>query len=159
MKNKEQRESLLLMNLTKLLPYSLICHVENDEDLYVLHGLVCEDMEWYAELWPYGISNKVIERANIKKIKPYLQPIDKLSEYEKDMFVQLQNNVIYNNSKTGIEFACDWLEWCYYHQIDIHNLILQGLALDGTELSENIFRYLDNPNMDLINIYLNNKSR
>jgi hypothetical protein len=41
-------------------------------------------MEWYAELWPYGVSDKVIERANIKKVKPYLQPISKLSEYEKE---------------------------------------------------------------------------
>lgn len=47
-------------------------------------------MEWYAELWPYGILEEVIERVNIKKLKPYLQPINKLSEYEKDMFVLLQ---------------------------------------------------------------------
>lgn len=155
MKNKEQQESLLLMNLTKLLPYNLICHVENDENLYVLHGLVCEDMEWYAELWPYGIFEEVIERVNIKKLKPYLQPINKLSEYEKDMFVQLQNHVIYNNSKTGIEFAFDWLEWCYYHQIDIHNLISQDMALDGTVLQENIFKHLADPDLDFIKIYSN----
>ena len=153
MKNKEQQESLLLMNLTKLLPYNLVCHVENDENLYVLHGLVCEDMEWYAELWPYGILEEVIERVNIKKLKPYLQPINKLSEYEKDMFVTLQNNVIYNNSKTGIEFAWDWLEWCYYHQIDIHNLISQDMALDGTELHEDIFKYLSDPDLDFIKIH------
>lgn len=52
MKSKEQQESLLLTNLTKLLPYNLVCHVENDENLYVLHGLVCEKI--WSGMLNYG---------------------------------------------------------------------------------------------------------
>ena len=48
MENRTNRElDILLEDLFKRLPYNIICKVEDLEGLYVLHGLVCEDLECF----------------------------------------------------------------------------------------------------------------
>jgi predicted alpha-1,6-mannanase (GH76 family) len=73
----------------------------------------------------------------------------------------MQDNTLYNNTKTSIVFANSWLEWCRYHQIDVDDLISQGLAFDGTKLEEDIYQYMDEPLLDieikLYDVYLKEK--
>lgn len=149
----EKQLEKLVSNLCKLMSSGVICHVDGYNGLYVLNGLKCEDLGWYADFWSYTPNEKgditTLSKIDVKLVTPYLKPIDKLNEFEKYVFCRMQDNTIYNNTKTGIEFANSWVEWCYYHQIDVDNLISQGLAFDGTKLEENIYQYMDEPLLDI----------
>lgn len=142
----------LVLKLCKSMPYGVICHVDGYNGLYVLHGLKCENMVWYADFWSYNPKpNKLdtLSKIDVKLVTPYLKPIDNLNDFEKYVFCEMQYNTIYNNTKTGIEFANSWLDWCYYHQIDVDNLISQGLAFDSTKLEEDIYPFMDEPLLDI----------
>lgn len=135
MENRTNRElDILLEDLFKRLPYNIICKVEDLDGLYVLHGLVCEDLEWYAELWSYNDFEYNISKISMKKITPYLKPIESMTENEKILFCRKQDNALYNQTKSGLEYAKEWIFWCYENHYDIDNLIPKGLALDGTKL-------------------------
>ena len=166
MKNRTERDlGILMEDLFKRLPYNIICKVENLKGLYVLHGLVCEDLEWYAELWSYNDFEYNISKISIDKITPYLKPIESMTENEKILFCHKQDNTLYGQSKTSLEYAKEWVTWCYENHYDIDNLIGKDLALDGTklgihdfdsvyeDLSDEIFHNLKNIDEEFIARY------
>jgi hypothetical protein len=160
----EKQLETLVSNLCKGMLYGVICHVDGYNGLYVLNGLKCEDLVWYADFWSYNPKQNDVDtlsKIDVKLVTPYLKPIDRLNDFEKYVFCRMQDNTLYNNTKTGIVFANSWLEWCRYHQIDVDDLISQGLAFDGTKLEENIYQYMDEPLLDieikLYDVYLKEK--
>lgn len=106
-----------------------------------------------------------ISKMSIDKITPYLKPIDSMTENEKILFCHKQDNTLYGQSKTSLEYAKEWVTWCYENHYDIDNLISKDLALDGTklgindfdslyeDLSDEIFHNLKNINEEFITRY------
>ena len=139
MENRTNREkSILIEDIMKRLPYGLFCHIDGYEGVFILHGLVCKDLVWRADLWSHTDCNCCVN-ISIDKITPYLKPIESMTENEKILFCRKQDNTVYNQTKNGLEYAKEWVNWCYENHYDIDNSIDKGLALDGTKLNSPSF--------------------
>ena len=165
MENRTNKEnSILIEDIMKRLLYGLICQIEGYNGLFILHGLICEDLVWRADLCSYTDGNCCVN-ISIDKITPYLKPIESMTENEKILFCHKQDNTLYNQTKTGLEYAKEWITWCYENHYDIDNLIGKGLVLDGTklgihdfdslyeDLSDEIFHNLKNIDEEFISRY------
>lgn len=95
MQRTEKQLEKLVSNLCKLMSSGVICHVDGYNGLYVLNGLKCEDLVWYADFWSYNSKQNDVDtlsKIDVKLVTPYLKPIDKLNEFEKYVFSRMQDN-------------------------------------------------------------------
>lgn len=144
--NKEDKE-LLLMDLCSRIPYKIDCKVK-DYDHYIMgvFETVNDDFEW-----DYMVKvNDVLQPIDIKYIKPYLRPMNSmtneefvyfmgirgqnLTDYEiqrlkKDTFKSLSTITIVNT----LQQYRSKLNWLTKNKFDYNGLIEKGLAIDMTK--------------------------
>lgn len=124
----QEEKDLLIKDLCARLPYHTRVKVwlkdgtteEGALDLEHNYGDVLRDAFYYDK---------------IVKIKPFLFPLSRMTEEEKEEYCQLQQRVIYNSKGVINEDVTKYINWCYKKHLDINNLIPMELAIDATGLN------------------------
>lgn len=65
-------------------------------------------------------------------IKPYLIPLDKMTDKQKEEYCALQDKVIYNSKGPVSEDINNLMTFVYRNHLDFNNLIPKGMAIDAT---------------------------
>lgn len=115
----QEDKELLLKDLCGRLPYGVILF----DNLYnrVLYGV-----DWFNPI--NGILTTGDKSTPIEEIKPYLRPMDSMTEGEKED---------YNSKFEGRDFSWEIYygstDWLNAHHFDYRGLIEKGLALEASE--------------------------
>ena len=104
---KEEDKELLLKDLCARLPYGVIVKAIYDKPITREMGL--------GTLHDFMFDN-------ISDVKPYLRPIESMTEKEKKEFSEISNIIVH----TPDEF----IDWLNEHHFDYRGLIEKGLAIE-----------------------------
>lgn len=123
----EQDKKLLLTDLCARLPHDTIVSVVS-----VCNGELREDVI----LTPFHLA-----AINIWVIKPYLRPMESMTEEEKkefdDDFMVINEDAWNGNTEVGFKnqsiIMSDAIDWLNAHYFDYRGLIPKGLALPAPE--------------------------
>ena len=134
----QEEKDLLLKDLCARLPYGIkISKVIGDlvsEPRLIrsinLNNIIVEDGE-------FEDGTPDIDVWNYEDIKPYLFPIESMTEEQKVIYGDLCYKVLYNSKGLINLDVMEYVNWCYKNHIDINNLIPMGLANDAT--NKNIY--------------------
>lgn len=114
----QEEKNLLLKDLCARLPYNTIVQYNGRNAIPKDKGLTGSDLD-----------------CNMEYYKPYLRPIEKMTEREWEEFTNIYNwchpHSRYIPPKVGD--VAEPLEWLNEHHIDHHRLIEKGLALEAPE--------------------------
>jgi hypothetical protein len=145
----EKQKELLFKDISARLPYGVKAYVRHYSKL---------DRKWYEGIYTIdsvcpSLNNifvcseigsvEVIVGYDDYEIKPYLFPLDSMTEEQKD---EIRNRFCYEWEtdedvsdlwKHELEFgyALEFIQWCYENHLDIGGLIPKGLAVDCTCLN------------------------
>jgi hypothetical protein len=119
---KEEKQ-LLLKDLCARLLYHPRINICNDS----WEG--CQIGEFDTNLYSHHIDAFVCDRI---EIKPYLRPIDSMTEEEKKEYCDLQAKFLYS-SRYPVTDAYELFDWLNAHHLDYRGLIPMGLALEAKE--------------------------
>lgn len=118
----EQDRKLSFNDLCARLPYDTIVSVRNG------NGRLREDVK----LTPYHLA-----AINIWDIKPYLRPMESMTEDEKKEFTDAvtweSDGKFYIDEYVDITFYQEKYDWLNAHYFDYRGLIEKGLALPAPE--------------------------
>jgi len=126
-----EEKSLLLKDLCARLMYGV--KIALNKNVYTAKGidLIVTD----EGNWEYAVTVKGIAPIEIGFVKPYLRPIEKMTEREWEEFTNIYNwchpHSRYTLPKVGN--ISEPLEWLNEHHIDYNGLIEKGLALEAPE--------------------------
>lgn len=118
----QEEKQLLLKDLCARLLYGV--KFACNKNVYTAKGLdliVTDEGDW-----EYAVTAKGIEPIEIDFVKPYLRPMDSMTEEEK---IDFQSFFNYD----GIEYPEEYIDWLNAHYFDYRGLIEKGLALEATE--------------------------
>ena len=137
---KEEKE-LLLKDLCARLSYGVTIYRITDNSIHrIQYSDIIENIDQFSHL---------LEYSGIDNIKPYLRPMDSMTEEERneiesvsdcnfgkalDADIKAKLNKNYDNSEARIlEYhACSSVvDWLNAHHFDYHGLIEMGLALEA----------------------------
>ena len=125
---KEEKD-LLLKDLCGRIQHGVKCQVYNFSIPYTLSGIIPSRVyqELYFEELDYKECNGFVD---IKQCKPYLFPLDSMTEEQKDEFDRL-----YTYDALIVEPQWELIDFCDKHHLDYRGLIPMGLAKDATNLN------------------------
>ena len=122
---KQEEKRLLLKDLCARLPYSLFgLHRGEDLPLYVIDDsgayMVLGYDAWFdLDTIPF---------------KPYLRPMDSMTEKELFEFIQISDSVLrIGERKSTCILSLEQMDWLNVHHFDYRELISMGLALEAPE--------------------------
>lgn len=130
-----EEKELLLKDISARLPYGIKCQVQEDEYTYI--GTLCrlEVDNKNGNLLDFVESISGLDcQVYLSEAKPYLFPLESMTEEQKEEYCVLQQKVIYNSKGPVNLDVMEYINWCYKNHIDINNLIPMGLANDATNL-------------------------
>lgn len=124
---KEEKD-LLLKDICARLPYGVKVQSYNyEENVETIETLQEIDSDGYIS---------TLECDTLKNIyKPYLFPIESMTEEQKVIYGDLCYKVLYNSKGLINSDVMEYVNWCYKNHIDINNLIPMGLANNATGLN------------------------
>ena len=137
----QEEKELLLRDLCARLPYGVKAYVRNWSKL---------DRKYYEGTYTVTsihpslndilvISDKysveVLLGYDDYKIKPYLFPLESMTDEQIEEYCQLQQKIIYNSKGPVNKDIIEYINWCYKNHLDINDLIPMGLAIDATGLN------------------------
>lgn len=113
----QEEKDILLRDLCARLPYDVKVWVKTHHGQIIESDFLtlCNGGGYYSTLSYEGILNDSI-------VKPYLRPMDSMTEEEKEEY----NIIVDALFDTGISYLNDWLN---AHHFDYRGLIEKGLAL------------------------------
>ena len=120
----QEQKDLLLKDLCARLPYEV--KVSVNDKVEIVDGISVLDNVIDYGSW---LSSEVEE------VKPYLFPLESMTEEQKEEYCNLQQKIIYNSKGLINSDIMEYVNWCYKNHIDINNLISLGLAIDATNLN------------------------
>lgn len=129
----QEQKNLLLKDLCGRLNTNLVCSIYRVDDYGVgyrdeiLHGY-CKGDIWYEF---YFDEDCGIGIDNVSKIKPYLFPLESMSDEQKQEYQHITERWMYDSSYS-ISDSTDWLD---INHFDYRGLIPMGLAKDATGLN------------------------
>lgn len=129
----QEHKNLLIKDLCGRLNTNLVCSIYRIDDQGVgyrdeiLHGY-CKGDIWYEF---YFDEDCGICIDNVSKIKPYLFPLESMSEEQKQEYQHITERWMYDSSYS-ISDSTDWLD---VNHFDYRGLIPVGLANDATGLN------------------------
>lgn len=127
---KQEDKELLLKDLSARLPYGV--KIQTPSNCWTSEEEICELKEIFKGddgLFRIGDVGALIEYS-----KPYLFPMDSMTEEQKFEFNVLQVKILKSSYATPME-CVTILQWCYKNHIDVSGLIPKGLANDATGLN------------------------
>lgn len=138
----QEQKNLLLKDLCGRLNTNLVCSIYRVDDYGVgyrdeiLHGY-CKGDIWYEF---YFDEDCGICIDNVSKIKPYLFPLESMTEEQKEVYrkvCELDTEILSKHPMDGSPFPAlynsqDWLD---VNHFDYRGLIPMGLANDATGLN------------------------
>ena len=149
----QEDKQLLFKDLCARLPYGVVgqCQIDASYDTpfdtipqthrfnAVVDGLI-EDSLFVTPLIEDQdeiefANEEIADGVDILDFKPYLFPLSSMTEKQKEVYVALQQRVIYNSKDLVNLDVMVYIDWCYGHHIDIYGLIEEGLAIDATGLN------------------------
>lgn len=152
----QEEKELLLKDLCTRLPYGVICQIiDTNDESFVRSGKLLEikDIETDAKGTTFLFFNEHVPcYSDITEIKPYLRPMDSMTEEEKEEMYNLlspEGTAMYRNEGIAIpinhcgsfvpyEFMSRIIDYLNVHHFDYRGLIPMGLALNRKEY--NIFK-------------------
>lgn len=153
----ETKKQLIINDLLPRIPYQTKCHVD-------IQGLIDSNLEYKkiferASKVQDNLFNKLNDRAytlynyfgdgafyflgfdsmdeygiDASLIKPYLIPIDEMTDKQKEEYCALQHKVIYNSKGPFSEDINNLMIFIYRNHIDYNDLISKGLALNKNKI-------------------------
>ena len=153
----EINKQLIINDLLPRIPYQTKCHVD-------IQGLIDSNSEYKkiferASKVQDNLFNKLNDKVytlfsylgdgafyflgfesmddygiDASLIKPYLIPVDEMTDKQKVEFLNLQERVAYNSYGPFNEDVSDFLNFIYKNHIDYFGLIPKGLALNGKNI-------------------------
>jgi hypothetical protein len=130
MEDKDRK--LLLSDLSSRLPYGVKCRVKYSVINETTFGEIVE-MEQDDEVVAIDIVDESVKTSNlgewsdIRQIRPYLRPLNSMTEEEAEEFDKIADELMKNGENT--EIWATVIEWLIKHQFDYRGLIPRGLAL------------------------------
>lgn len=127
-------KDLLLKDLCMRLPYGVKCSFGVDDAIYEITGInptCCGASEIQATHVKSGINGDF----TLNSCKPYLFPLESMTEEQKVIYGNLCYKVIHNSKGLSNLDVMEYVNWCCKNHIDINNLIPIGLANDTTGLN------------------------
>lgn len=155
----ETKKQLIINDLLPRIPYQTKCHVD-------IQGLIDSNSEYKEIFEKASkVQDNLFDKLNDKAytlysyfgdgafyflgfqsmddygidallIKPYLIPLDEMSDKQKEEYCALQEKVIYNSRGSATEDILNLTNWCYKNHIDINDLISKGLALNKNDMTK-----------------------
>lgn len=117
----QEQKDLLLKDLCARLPYGVkLLHTPTNE---------ITNLEMIGNGAIDGNIHDLIEN-----FKPYLFPLESMTEEQKEEYCHLQERIIYNSKGLVNTDIINYINWCYKNHIDVNGLIPIGLANDATGL-------------------------
>ena len=128
---------LLLKDLSARLPYGVKCKVKyiiNNETTYGEDiEKECTDIVKRINFDTYSVYTEWLGyESDIEDIKPYLRPMDSMTEEESKEFGLLQTDFYIDGFLYPIA-ASNLIDWLNVHHFDYRCLIEKGLAIEVTE--------------------------
>jgi len=130
----QENKQLLLKDLCARLPYGVKATTTSNgwRDVYIVSG--CNDDRIYLDCPVYDEGD---DEWLIESVKPYLRPMDSMTEEEK---VQLSQYACIGEDLNG-EFidevqrkdCAEYIDWLNKNHFDYRGLIEKGLALEAPE--------------------------
>lgn len=128
---------LLIQDLSARLPYAVTVECTGGGFRGTLHNIIVHHMYddndnvydaiCYTDYFGDG------DNIGIEYFKPYLFPLESMTEKQKEEYCNLQEKVIYNSKGFVNSDVMEYVNWCYKNHIDINGLIPLGLANDATD--------------------------
>lgn len=109
----QEDKNLLHIDLAARVPYSLVINVNGLGDVYIA------SVNWWEEV---GVKNYTTATYDIADVKPYLRPMEDMTEEEEDEYELV--------CRKSITTQIDWLN---KNMFDYRGLIPKGLALEAKE--------------------------
>lgn len=126
----QEEKNLLLKDLCGRLPYGVIC---KDTNINITGTL--SQIGLHYDMCVLDKDNGDSESCYILNCKPYLFPLESMTEEQKVIYGDLCYQVICNSKGLISSDVMKYINWCYKNHIDINNLIPMGLANDATGLN------------------------
>ena len=126
----QEEKDLLLKYLCAALPYDVIVDCENY--IYILNEIdpACKDIGYITVRIQDVERLMCAKNVMIEYIKPYLRPMDSMTNSEKLEFQHIQRyNVFY--SRNWLHYT--EVEWLLKNHFDFMGLIPKGLAIEVTK--------------------------
>lgn len=121
----QEEKELLVKDICGRLPYGL--KVLKNKDSYKIRG-VKDDCVIIRERAVYGVKEFI---TKIETIKPYLRPMDSMTEEEATEFESISEELLEHGTSEEIwDTVVDWLN---AHHFDHRHLIEKGLAIEAPE--------------------------
>lgn len=138
---KQKDKDLIIKDLCGRLPYKVKSYIKIwskfrgkwIEGIYTVRSIDPSVNDIYASTED-GIVGVILGNSDYS-IKPYLYPLSSMTEEQKEIYCQLQQNVIYNSKGVVTEDVMNYVNWCYENHLDVNDLIPKGLAIDCTGLN------------------------
>lgn len=119
----QEHKELLLKDICSRLPYRVKCKYYDCCEGDYNEGTICGfERKEYIQIDGVCI--------HIEEVKPYLFPLDSMTEEQKEEFDRL-----YTYDALIIEPQWELIDFCNKHHLDYRGLIPMGLAIDATGLN------------------------
>lgn len=123
----QEEKDLLLKDLCGRLPYGVI--IEHEGNLSKLDAIfMCDSISISST----SMDKKLSYNLDLGEFKPYLFPLESMTEEQKVIYGDLCYRVICNSKGLISSYVMKYINWCYKNYIDINNLIPMGSAIDAT---------------------------
>ena len=125
----EEEKKILLKDLTARLSYGVKAKVNghnNPITIYSIEKLAKSTWAWRKGTWIASFWN---DTKTLENIKPYLRPMESMTEEEKVEYQYITERWMYD----GDYSIADSIDWLNVHHFDYRGLIQKGLALEAEE--------------------------
>ena len=115
---------LLIKDLSCRIPYGVIVNVSG------ISNVKLTSVSWYGEV---GVDDGSTFLYPISEIKPYLFPLDSMTEEQKKEYAHIL--VMSSNLATSQLLGMTVEDWLNKNHFDYRGLIEKGLAIDATNIN------------------------
>lgn len=132
----EQEKKLLTRDLSGRIPYGVKVvtnHTISQHHITVETITVRKRSQFLEGIYHCLIRSDHPYMAYIEDVKPYLFPLDSLSDEEKAELKELRRVIKFSIDDNGEEAMAKVLEYLNERHIDYNRLIEKGLAIDATD--------------------------
>jgi len=125
----DEEKKILLKDLTARLSYGVKAKVNghnNPITIYSIEKLAKSTWAWRKGTWIASFWN---DTKTLENIKPYLRPMESMTEEEKVEYQYITERWMYDADYS----IADSIDWLNAHHFDYRGLIPKGLALESEE--------------------------